>query len=409
MKVISGFETLVFAFIFASNVSAIPATPNKDDKELVERGKTPSPDSPITVQRAAMKIYTYYCSKDQKAAVQKAWDEAAVLADAHSKWESPGWFGYGAKYQAAMDTYIGTDSMKDTSCFFGTGPLKSNVLRQRGIHYTDEKWSPKWSYAYFYCNEGDVPKKPEKPKVPQCNKPTQPDKKVGAYTFSDDGTLLWNAKYVVLCPRFFEDEITTLEAKVEQAKNDPDMQKTMSDLWRKIKARVVFHESYHWGKEEVSDPRCNLKPEVYNARKVMELASEENVKVARLNAESWAQAAMATYLQQTFNLSSPPKPASQRPGFLKPGFKRPAPVDATNDNDNSADLEVNDLDAMPDWFAPPVIANALTKGSGQQPEPNPPVPTDDPKQEMLDPSPPPPEVPTGGNTNLSLNLTFFRS
>ena len=85
-----------------------------------------------------MKIFLYSCSKEQKAVVQKAWDEAAVLADAHSKWESPGWFGRGAKYQATMDMYLGTDSRKDKPTFFGTGPLKSNVMRQRGIHYSDE-------------------------------------------------------------------------------------------------------------------------------------------------------------------------------------------------------------------------------------------------------------------------------
>lgn len=102
-----------------------------------------------------------------------------------------------------------------------------------------------------------------------------------------------------------------------------------------------------------------------------------------LSAESWAQAALATYMQQTFKLSSPPKPAS---------------VDITFDNDNSADIEVNDIGTMPDWFAPPVIANAVTKESGQPAEPNPPVPTDDPNLGTLDPSPPPPAVPSGGST-----------
>lgn len=332
MKVTTPIQISVFAFIFASNVSAIPAIPIQNDKGLFEResacialstcpgmnpgpdGKpnnpsplpsspprpstsspppsspsptdTPVPNPPITIQRAAMKIYTYSCNKEQKAAVQTAWDEAAVLADAHSKWESPGWFGIGAKYEAAMDTYIGTDSKKDKPLLFGTGPLKSNVLRQRGIHYTDEDWSPSWSYAYFYCDETTVPDKPDKPKSPQCNKPNQKGKKVVAYTFPDDGTLLWNAKYVVLCPRFFDKDITTLEAKVAQAKENPDMQKTMSDLWRKVKARVLFHESYHWGKAEVSDPRCNRSPEVYDPSKVVKLALDENVKGAGLNGET---------------------------------------------------------------------------------------------------------------------------
>lgn len=65
-----------------------------------------------------------------------------------------------------------------------------------------------------------MPDKPKKPKDLQCNKPNQPGKKVAAYTFPDDGTLLWNIKYVMLCPRFFEDKIMALEAKVPQAKTD---------------------------------------------------------------------------------------------------------------------------------------------------------------------------------------------
>lgn len=79
-------------------------------------------------------------------------------------------------------------------------------------------------------------------------------------------------------------------------------------------------------------------------------------------------------MQKTFNLPSPPKP----------------PPSDNNDDDNSAEIEVNALDRMPDWFAPPVLANAARKGSGRQPEANPPVPTDDPLLETLDPSPPPP-------------------
>lgn len=72
------------------------------------------------------------------------------------------------------------------------GPLKSNLLIQKGIKYTDEDWSQSWTYAYV-CNEADLPDKLERPKGPRYNKPNQPGKKVAAYTFPDDGTLLWNA------------------------------------------------------------------------------------------------------------------------------------------------------------------------------------------------------------------------
>lgn len=216
--------------------------------------------------------------------MQKAWDEAAKLADAHSKWESPGWFGSRANYQAAMDMYLGTDSRNDKPTFFGTGPLKSNVMRQRGIHYDDNNWSPSWSYGYFYCNEDAVPNVKQKSGKRVCDKPRRSGKSVAAYTFADDG-YLWNAKYVVLCPRFFEDEITTLEAKIALARRDPRLQKTMSDFWRRIKAGVIFHETYHWGKDEVSDPRCSQTREFYDPTEVVELALKENVAAAKLNGE----------------------------------------------------------------------------------------------------------------------------
>lgn len=249
-----------------------------------EPSPTPSAEPPVEIQRAAMKIYTYSCTKEQKAAVQKAWDEAAVLADAHSKWESPGWFGWGEKYQAAMDMYLGADSRKDKPTFFGTGPLKSNVMRQRGIHYSDSSWSPRWSYGYFYCNEDAVPKLKDKPKPRVCSKARTTGRRVAVFTFADDG-YIWNAKYVVLCPRFFEGDVTTLEAKVARAQRRPDLQRTMGDFWRRIKAGVIFHETYHWGKDEVSDPRCYLKEEIYNPERVVELALDKNVEIARLNGE----------------------------------------------------------------------------------------------------------------------------
>ena len=96
---------------------------------------------------------------------------------------------------------------------------------------------------------------------------------------------MWNAKYVFFCPRFFEDEITTLEAKVAQAQGDHNMQRTMSDRWRRIKAGVIFHETYHWGKDEVSDPQCSGIKEIYDPRKVVRLALNKNIAVARLNGE----------------------------------------------------------------------------------------------------------------------------
>jgi len=93
-----------------------------------------------------MSPYLYSCSSSQKAVVQQAWSEAGQIADAHAKWVPPGVI-LGGSYQPVMDMYIGTDSKNDDP-WFGTGPLRQNILRQQGIHTTSEDgWSPYWSYA----------------------------------------------------------------------------------------------------------------------------------------------------------------------------------------------------------------------------------------------------------------------
>jgi hypothetical protein len=200
-----------------------------------------------------MTPYLYACNKAQQATVKTAWQEAGIMAEAHTQWKPPGLFTSGS-YQPAMDMYIGTDSRHDTP-WIGTGPLMQNILRQKGIHDTDEDWSPYWSYAYIYCDESKVPSKPNKPKKPQCSAPKDPKKKVIAYTFPDDGSIFgWNAKYVVLCPRFFDNDILTLSDMTKNAKSNATAQKVI-DPWRKVKARTLFHETYHWGPAEVSNPR----------------------------------------------------------------------------------------------------------------------------------------------------------
>lgn len=49
-------------------------------------------------------------------------------------------------------------------------------------------------------------------------------------------------------------------------------------------------------------------PEIYDAQAVVKLAKEENVAGSKINAEPWAEAATAIYVQQTFSLSVPPIP-----------------------------------------------------------------------------------------------------
>ena len=331
-----------------SSTSSPPLPPPPSITPPPTTSATPT-SSPVAA-KSAIDPYLYSCSDDQKAKVKEAWTEAASLASAHAKWKPPGWFSSGA-YQPAQTMYLGSDSAHDTP-WFGTGPLKrssasthsfdtsmsnskvENIDRQQAIHQS----APLFTYGYFYCDEDKLPTKGKK--TSECGPSTT------AYTFDDLGTL-WSAHYVVFCPKFWGDSMSSLAQLVEEGKNDSTLQGVMNP-WRYARARSLFHETYHWG-TTVSQPKCNRRPEKYTPKDVVDLAKNGNTKEARLNAESWAQAAMAMYLQQTFNLKSPPVPQPENPI-----------IDSSLMSHDTGPLEEGFLDEMPDWFAPPVAQDAPT-------------------------------------------------
>jgi hypothetical protein len=77
---------------------------------------------------------------------------------------------------------------------------------------------------------------------------------------------------------------------------------------------------------------------------ITNLAVSDQTKSAT-NAESWAQAAMAIYLQKTFQLSDPPLPESYRSGTASTsdgadlGSSRPRPTDGTPRAQHEPDLQ----------------------------------------------------------------------
>jgi hypothetical protein len=297
MKSFSSLQVWSLVFVFASTIAAIPVDTNDDlsrgDDARAALGKRPrqepssmvpnttssTPDLTAPVARVAMTPYMFGCTGEQQIKVQEAWVEAGELADAHAKWNPPSTFKK-ESFQPAMSMYMGSDSSKDKP-FFGQGPLKKNILREQGIHRTNQDWSPFWSYAYFYCDESKLPSK-FKPEKPHCGGPGQPGQNVAAYTFSDDGRLSWNAKYVVFCPRFFQPDVLSLADRVASALENPALQKVI-DPWRRVRASIMVHETYHWGPAEVSDPRCDRRPEIYDAAGVVKLAATENVAGSRTN------------------------------------------------------------------------------------------------------------------------------
>ncbi len=147
--------------------------------------------------------------------------------------------------------------------------------------------------------------------------------------------MIWQAHYVVFCEQFFGNELTSLATKVETAQGDIYMQSTI-DYWRPIRARTMFHESYHW-ETTVSVPLTI--DFTYDPKEITDLAVNDEEEAVE-NTESWALAAMAIYLQKTFHLDKPPKPKGttgtiagaklheKRLAAPPPGWKRPVALDA---------------------------------------------------------------------------------
>ncbi len=214
-----------------------------------------------------------------------------------------------------------------------------NTRNQYYVHHGGFFNSPALTYAYFYCHEEDLPSDKKKRKN-ECGENTT------AFTFDDPG-FFWTAHYVVFCPTFFGKRMTSLRARTDEANGDPEMQRTIN-IWRATRARSLFHETYHWAKT-VSDPKCNLQPERYQPLRVVELAATD-FKKSVINAESWAQAAMAIHLQKTFGLISPPVPEGYR------GSEQTS--DAAIVDANA--LEEKFLDKQPEGFIPPVRTDSPT-------------------------------------------------
>ncbi|KAK3904903.1 hypothetical protein C8A05DRAFT_31319 [Staphylotrichum tortipilum] len=183
--------------------------------------------------------------------------------------------------------------------------MRKNIEREYLIHWG---WRiiqpPITAYLYFYCNEKDIPDETKNDPAwqPMCTDKFGDPTDVTAYSWNDLGTI-WQAHYVVFCPEFFGSGMSSLATKVETAQGDIYMQSTI-DYWRPVRARTMFHESYHW-EYTVSEPLA--VDYTYNPKEITDLAVSDQEEAVE-NAESWALAAMAIFLQKTFHLDKPPKP-----------------------------------------------------------------------------------------------------
>lgn len=269
-----------------------------------------APDGPITIS-GSMSPYLKGCTDQQKALIDEAWSEAATLAAAHYEW----WPG--STWQDTMTDYLGSNTKNDlyvtlrsvkevvnwvclANCrnsavliLMDTDPCiasrllpcpvltvllavltnrAENVENQYGIHWNSWPLRRTISYAYFYCSEDDVPIKDDPSWSRKCTDKYGNNTDVTAYSWSDTGTF-WQSQYVVFCPMFFTSELSSLASKVKLAQDIPHMPRII-DYWRPIRARTLFHETYHWEKT-VSNPQTI--DHTYDPRIIFELAYDTQV------------------------------------------------------------------------------------------------------------------------------------
>ena len=265
------------------------------------------------------------CQKDEGEHVSQAWREAGELAYLHRQWSPKG------KWQNAMDLYMGTGSRGDYGWQTGPGPVQKNIRRASKIHSARWFEEPRNTYAWFYCHEEDIPG--FDPADRECGANTT------AFTWDDPGAFS-TYHYVALCPLFWN-FTRTMSLRDADAKADGDIkfQMTMEE-WKPVRARIVLHESYHWA-STVSDPPC--RDLEYKPKDVCDLAREQGTEQARLNAESFAQAALAIYIMDTWHHANPPTPG---------GVPYPPPAGMPQ-NTKNADIQEIKLDAPPaGWIRP---------------------------------------------------------
>lgn len=149
------------------------------------------------------------------------------------------------------------------------------------------------TYAWIYCHEESLPRYDADKAL--CTSDYL------AYTWTHPG-VFWTAHYVVLCPKFWA--VPSLTHLVSKANGDTDFQMNMNN-WFDNRAVTLLHEVYHWP-NTVSIPECGDSADL--PQDVCNLAYYHNTNVARLNAESYTEAAMAIYIMKAFHQSDVPTP-----------------------------------------------------------------------------------------------------
>jgi hypothetical protein len=229
-----------------------------------------------------------YCDEAQKSKLQRAWEESKLLANAQTEIVS------GYNYDLVHKTWLGEDWNR-------TGkPLLSPLVnyRTRSIRKNFEQLKQLYNgrigenqYIYWWCHDPGA----------GCQSDKRGRTTIASSWVSKDSSVR-ESYHTVWCGKFFEAE--TLGDQITRAEHIIGEQVVL-DTFDSNSAVAMFRETFHF---EILVGSPAIKDFAYHAGETYQLAKKSGTKKAYINADSYAMDALAIYVQQKFQLSSPPLP-----------------------------------------------------------------------------------------------------
>ncbi|EPE25506.1 Metalloproteases (zincins), catalytic [Glarea lozoyensis ATCC 20868] len=243
-----------------------------------------------------------HCDNTQVLILQRAWEESKLLAKAQTGNVS------GYDYDLVHKTWLGQDWNR-------TGkPLLAYYInhRTRSIAKNFEQLKRLYDgiiagtqWIYWWCHDPGA--------HCQANKK---DYSTIAESWIDKSSGIREIYHTVWCPLFFEQE--TLENQITRTKNNIADQ-VILDNFELNSAVTMYHETFHYD-NLVGYP--SIKDTVFYADQCYQLAKVIGTEKAYVNADSYTVDALAIYIQQKFQLSSPPLPRFVIEGTKPPDLKK---------------------------------------------------------------------------------------
>lgn len=231
----------------------------------------PPPVLPIVREELAPRLHPS-CTRYQRHVLSRSWWDASHLAYTHAMWRPTTAWVRGSP-QDVMNSCLGDDSCLDAPAGGGEGPLRQNVLRQRGLFFADSDWSPVSGSIKLamICDEEAAASL----YVNQTHPNLCADPRRGSTTYTKGfGSQDYVLMIMVFCPRFFGDHLDSLYSIDNSVRRlGPPYTRSVAP-WAAARARYILRNTYQW--PHVSDPQCDRFPPLATPLEILQLAATEN-------------------------------------------------------------------------------------------------------------------------------------